>query len=147
MKKRVVSILASIALFASAFFVFPAVSPVLAGGAGSPLTQEHPQAIHVWYERDPGLNEGTAYATYKMAIKPYTYAEGDKLVFDVYTDSDYDPQGTPSAKEEAPLRASAGDGMEFLWGRPLCELAAGIGRQRFPDLEAYRGGGHGPLPD
>lgn len=51
MKKRVVSILASIALFASAFFVFPAVSPVLAGGAGSPLTQEHPQAIHVWYER------------------------------------------------------------------------------------------------
>lgn len=58
-----------------------------------------------------------------MAIKPYTYAEGDKLVFDVYTDSDYDPQGTPSAKEECPIAGICrgtewnffGDGLYVNW--------------------------------
>lgn len=50
---------------------------------------------------------GTAFSTYKFAVNGYTYAAGDKLVYDVYTDSDYDTQSRPTENDNSQWRESA----------------------------------------
>lgn len=111
--KRVLSFLLSLAVLLS-MLAWASSKNLLSASAEELYNDEHTDVLHVWAEvdRDPLSGKtptGALFTAWTIEIPDYTFAAGDKLVYDLYTDSD----GSPDAIEEYP---SAGVCNDADWG-------------------------------